>query len=249
MRRALRPLFFPLAWFVGLLAIDVLFTGFRSIPWIPQAVDFFASFVVYTVAVAWGGFCFAIAEFLLQGPRIRGKVWALGFVGSIALVLVGPLIAAGSATAFSYDPVGVGNDVGVSPCVPTDVTRLADDRVSVATVREVHCLGDWDSPSIYFVFIDMRKSAPERKDLVLRYRGAWEGDRWGQPPEVAWAGNNTLDIKGGGKIEQITEQRSRVHGIDIRYSLAAAECPSTLNSFERLLWNWVRLFAPCLWLP
>jgi hypothetical protein len=247
---ALRLLIFPIAWFAGLLLIDLLFTAFSSITWMSQEVSFFSAFLVYAIAVSWGALCFAVVDFLLQdpGPKIRDNTWAVRFVGSIALVFVGPFIVSGSARAFSYDPIGVGNDVGMPPCVPTDANRLADDRGPVATVREVHCVGDWDEPSIYFVFVHKIANTPERQDLVLRYDGGWEGDRWGEPPEVAWAGNTTLKIKGGGKIEQITEQRSRVDGIDIRYSLTLPTCPPTFNSWERLLWNWFRLFVLCTWL-
>ena len=250
MRLALRLLIFPTTWFAGLLLIDFLFTHFRSTPGISEETTFFSAFFVFAIAVAWGAVCLVVAQFALRDPgtKTRSLVWPLELVALIISVVLGPLIAAGSTSAFTYDPIGVGNDTGAPPCVPTDVTRPADDRGPVATIREVHCVGDWDEPSTYFVFVHEITNAPDRQDLVLRYRGGWEGAQWGEAPNVVWINNASLRIKGGGKIEQITAQQSRAHGVDIEYALTPPVCPPVYNSLERLLWNWFRWFTLCGWM-
>ena len=156
MRLALRLLIFPTTWFAGLLLIDFLFTHFRSTPRISEETTFFSSFFVFAIAVAWGAVCLVVAQFALRnpGPK-RGLVWPLELVVLITSIVFGPLIAAGSTSAVTYDPIGAGNDVDAegAPCKPTDAARLADDGEHVATIREVHCEGEWDEPSTYFVFV------------------------------------------------------------------------------------------------
>ena len=251
MRLALRLLIFPTTWFAGLLLIDFLFTHFRSTPRISEETTFFSSFFVFAIAVAWGAVCLVVAQFALRnpGPK-RGLVWPLELVVLITSIVFGPLIAAGSTSAVTYDPIGAGNDVDAegAPCKPTDAARLADDGEHVATIREVHCEGEWDEPSTYFVFVHRIGNAPMRQDLVLRYSGGWEGTQWGEAPHVVWISNASLSIKGGGEIEQITERQSRVHGVDVEYALKPPVCPPVYNSLERLLWNWFRWFALCEWM-
>jgi len=240
-----------MGWFIGLLILDSIGTALGAV--FPILEDTASILVLMTplvqlaIGIAWGAMCYAAAEcmFAPPEPKIRGNWWAAGFVACVILIFVGPVATLGSAWAFLYDPIGTGNDVGSAPCRESDLLSLSNDVGLVADVREVHCLGDWDEPSTYFVFVRPAERAPTRSDLVFRYRGDWEGDRWGRPAKPAWQTNHALLVAVDGKIEQITEQRTEVSGVRIRYAVTAPGCPSTSNPWQRLVWSWLRLFVWC----
>ena len=127
---------------------------------------------------------------------------------------------------------------------PTHLTTSNGDGLA-STVREVHCIGDWDEPSTYFVFVRRVEDSNAKSNLVFRYRGGWEGNGWGRPATLAWRDSDSLVVTVDGRIEQITAQRSEVSGVHIKYITPTPECPSTLNRWQRLLWKWAMWFIWC----
>lgn len=240
-----RLLVFPVAWFGGLVLID---WGFNLIGAQKESLAEFASiFIEYGLGVVWGVICYLAQGFLLRSPapKVRGPLWPLTLVGAIVLIFLGPLMSGGSVDGFGYDPIGAANDVGNPPCAPTNYSGQPNGNGLFATVREVHCLGDWDEPSTYFVFVRRVDGPNSRDNLVLRYRGGWDSDHWGRPAGLIWRSPKRLVITVDGPIEQITEERYEASGVQIEYAIPKPECPTISNSWERLLWRWERLLVWC----
>jgi hypothetical protein len=199
--------------------------------------------------LCFGVLCYLVALFFffvrIKIANHKAVSIPLGLAKSIvppALIVIASFDFLGSVRAFTSDPIGSGNDTGSAPCESTELNVLSNARGQVAIARETHCQGDWDEPSTYFVFVHNIEESNTRQNLVLRYRGGWEGDGWGPPPRLRWGSPSALDIQVGGRIDRITEQQPKMDRVRISYSIAPPACPSTFNSWQRLFFH---LFPTC----
>lgn len=229
-------LLFLLGWLAGVAAIDWVWIRFVPSQTLYAILEPGATFVFGVLYYATALLLFARA----WSPRIR---WLAVLAG--LLIPVVSFFASYSLQEFSYDPIGSGDDTGSGPCVATNEDAALFSWKKIAKAKEVHCLGDWDEPSTYFVFVHNIDDPDARDNLVFRYRGGWAVDRWGQPPKLVWRHDGSLQIVVQGNIEQVTEQRPAVTGVPIEYKVPPPECPSTVNGWQRLRWHFARWIVWC----
>lgn len=209
------------AWLggIGLLAVSSLY-------WTPL------------LAGIWGGSCAFVLLFkrgadvthdLTQAaprqPRASAKELFVRVTSLAARLVIVALVATVSSVSIfvlasvRWDPIGVGNDLGLPPCKTANLSSVRGPSGEVGIVRRTQCSGAWLTGQVsYFVFVHSASEPSSRKNLAFRYTPTYE--KLNDPPKIAWLSSTVMRIESGaGDILQVTEQQNTVNGIHVLYTL------------------------------
>ena len=189
----------------------------------------------FLIVTVFGFICYFAARLLSQRKRktfghsegsllIRAPLHVLYDVPPayvVILIIVASSISIQLTLGTFFDSTGGESAYG---CQIEKRDRVANPVGEIAAVDRLDCGGSGFS-SVYFtylVYVHGPKEADAANNLIFSYDPTSRGTDF-DPPEIRWIGPTEVQIQvGSGDIERITEQRSSVDGINIRYRIGKA---------------------------